>query len=303
MNNATKAVTLASVAVLSWSTVATSFKIALRELSVYEMLFVSSITALIIFTIWMTIRGEWGELKKISRKNWAQMALLGLINPVVYYLVLFKSYSLLPAQIAQPINYVWPIILLVLIAMINRRPIPGRKYIGMFVSLAGLTIISFGGKSIEGTLSPLGILLGLGSAALWATYWLVNDRIKDSVSESASLFLGFLFGSIYLCIGSLIEPVNITSIPGLLSGVYIGVFEMGIPFLCFGIAIRLTPNPALINQMCYLAPFMSLFFISIILGEPIMPTTYIGLALIISGLIYNQYFATRHHTQQLSCKE
>lgn len=303
MNQAAKAVTLASVAVLSWSTVATSFKIALRELSVYEMLFVSSVTALVIFTVWLTIKGEWGELKKLSRKNWLQMALLGLINPVAYYLVLFKSYSLLPAQIAQPINYLWPIVLLVLIAVINRRPIPGRKYIGMVVSLAGLSVISMGGKSIEGTLSPVGIMLGLGSAFLWATYWLVNDRIKDSVSESASLFLGFLFGSIYLCLGTIIEPVSISSIPGLLSGVYIGVFEMGIPFLCFGIAIRLTPNPALINQMCYLAPFMSLFFISIILGEPIVPTTYIGLALIVTGLVYNQYFANSRSSHPLTAKE
>ncbi len=45
--------------------------------------------------------------------------------------------------------------------------------------------------------------------------------------------------------------------------------------------------------MGYLAPFLSLFFISMILGEPIMPTTYLGLALIVGGLVYNQYFAGR----------
>lgn len=295
MSRESKAVVLATIAVISWSTVATSFKIALRELTVYEMLFVASTTALVIFAVWLTVRKEWSELKRLSRRNWLQMALLGLINPVAYYLMLFKTYSLLPAQIAQPINYIWPIVLLVLIALINRRPIPVRKYIGMTVSLAGLTIISVGGKSIDGDLSLVGILLGVGSALLWATYWLMNDRVKDSVSEPVSLFLGFLFGTVYLCIGALIEPVNITSVAGLLSGIYIGVFEMGIPFLCFGVAIRLTANPALINQMCYLAPFMSLFFISIILGEPIMHTTYIGLALIISGLIYNQYFANKQH--------
>lgn len=302
MNQATKAVTLASIAVLSWSTVATSFKIALRELSVYEMLLVSSITALLIFTVWLTVRGEWKELKRLSFHNWMQMALLGLINPVAYYLILFKSYSLLPAQIAQPINYIWPIALLILIAAINRRPIPLRKYIGMFVSLGGLTIISMGGRSIEGTLSTSGITLGVISAILWAIYWLLNDRIKESVSESVSLFLGFLFGSAYLCIGTLIQPVNVPSIAGIMSGAYIGVFEMGIPFLCFGVAIRITPNPALINQMCYLAPFLSLFFISMILGEPIMPTTYIGLALIISGILFNQYFVNKP-THPLTVKE
>ena len=64
---------------------------------------------------------------------------------------------------------------------------------------------------------------------------------------------------------------------------------MGIPFICFGLAIRKTTNPALINQLCYLSPFLSLFFVSSILGEPIVPTTYIGLVLIVAGIVFNEY--------------
>ena len=66
---------------------------------------------------------------------------------------------------------------------------------------------------------------------------------------------------------------------------------MGIPFLTFGMALRITGNPALINQMCYLSPFLSLFLIAMVLGEKIAPATYAGLALIVAGLVYNQYFA------------
>ncbi|NJK98814.1 MAG: EamA family transporter, partial [Bacteroidales bacterium] len=40
--------------------------------------------------------------------------MLGFLNPLLYYLVLFKAYSLLPAQIAQPLNYTWPLILVIL---------------------------------------------------------------------------------------------------------------------------------------------------------------------------------------------
>ena len=89
------------------------------------------------------------------------------------------------------------------------------------------------------------------------------------------------------------------SMPALLSGMYIGAFEMGVPFICFGLAIRETDNPALINQMCYLSPFLSLFFISVVLGEPIMPTTIVGLVLIVGGLIYNEYFAGRRGRRQM----
>ncbi len=65
---------------------------------------------------------------------------------------------------------------------------------------------------------------------------------------------------------------------------------MGITFLTFRMALRMTNNPALINQMCYLSPFLSLFLIALVLGETIAPATYVGLALIVAGLVYNQYF-------------
>ena len=95
-------------------------------------------------------------------------------------------------------------------------------------------------------------------------------------------------------IGNFFMPVHHIGFESVLAGAYIGAFEMGVPFICFGIAIRTTSNPALINQMCYMAPFLSLFFISIVLEEPIVTTTYIGLALIIGGILYNQYLAGKH---------
>lgn len=293
MTRSSKSIALGAVAVLSWSTVATAFKIALSHLTTNQMVLVASLTALAIFTVWMCVCRSWGELRSLAPAVWGRFALLGLISPVAYYLVLFEAYDYLPAQIAQPVNYFWPIILTVLLAVISHKSIPASKYIGMAVSLAGVTAISIGGKGITGSISVIGLVLCVGSAFLWACYWIVNDSLKDKVSEGSSLFLTFLFGTIYLGIGTMFVPMPAMSLDGILSGMYIGTFEMGVPFICFGLAIRHTDNPALINQMCYLAPFLSLFFISMILGEPIMPTTYLGLALIVGGLVYNQYFAGR----------
>ncbi len=290
---------LGAFAVLSWSTVATAFKIALEQLSVFEMVFVATATALAIFTVWMCVTRSWSVLRRLSPGVWSRFALLGLVAPVAYYLILFSAYDYLPAQIAQPLNYLWPIILAVLLAVFGHKPIPKAKYLGMVISLAGLVFISVGGKGITGTVSVLGIALALGSALLWATYWIINDSLKNEVSEGTSLFLTFLFGMIYCLIGSIFVPVSAMSMPALLSGMYIGAFEMGVPFICFGLAIRETDNPALINQMCYLSPFLSLFFISVVLGEPIMPTTIVGLVLIVGGLVYNEYFAGRRDRRQL----
>lgn len=291
MQDNSKALIYASIAVLSWSTVATMFKTALKYFTHFEMLLVASFTALLIFCIALTVQKKWKLLKNIPLRQWGWFALVGLLNPLIYYLVLFKSYDLLPAQIAQPINYFWPIILLILLAIIARKPIPKIKYIGMIISLSGVTFISLGAGGVNGEQLPVwGLLLALLSAFLWATYWIVNNQNKK-VDAIIALFLSFLFGFFYLLVGALFVGVNLESVPGVLSSIYVGAFEMGIPFIFFGLAIRKTSNPALVNQMCYLSPFISLFLIHLVLGEHIYPTTYIGLFLIIFGIIFNEYLS------------
>lgn len=294
MKDNTRSVLYACIAVLSWSTVATAFKIALMHLTHFEMLLVASCTSLVIFTLLLTVRKKWKEVAELSGKQWGYFAMLGLLNPVAYYLVLFKAYDLLPAQVAQPVNYIWPIMLLVLLALFAHQPIPAKKYIGMFISLSGVALISIGTGQSEGmNLSVFGLLLAFLSSLLWAMYWMINNKFKDKTDGSVALFMSFLFGTGYLLIGAAVVGVNLHTLPGILSGMYVGGFEMGIPFICFSLAMRKTTNPALINQLCYLSPFLSLFFIALILGEQIVLATYIGLALIVTGIMFNEYLVRK----------
>ncbi|MDR0961820.1 MAG: DMT family transporter [Mediterranea sp.] len=289
----TLAILLAGITVLSWSTVATAFKISLRYLTYFEMLLVASCTALLFFAAVLTFQRKWKLVVSLPARQWGYFALLGLLNPVIYYLVLFKAYDLLPAQAAQPINYAWPIVLLFMLALFDRQPIPFRKYIGMFISLGGVVLISVGTGPSTGIHTPLsGLLLAGLSAFLWGGYWMLNNRTKDKTDGTVALFAGFLFGSLYLLAGAAVTGVQLRTLTGILSGMYVGAFEMGIPFLCFGLALRKTSNPTLINQLCFLSPFLSLFFISMILGETVIPTTYIGLVLIVAGIMFNQSVKT-----------
>lgn len=289
-----KAILYACIAVLSWSTVATAFKKSLEHLTHFELVLVACVTSLVIFTVLMTIQKKWHMVKNLKPKEWGYFALLGLLNPVAYYLVLFKSYDLLPAQVAQPINYAWPIVLVVLLAIFTRQPIAPKKYIGMAISLGGVALISLGGGQALGSKLPVGgLLLAALSAFLWASYWVVNNKNKERFDASLAFFMTFLFGSIYMTIGAVCTGVDLNTVPGLLWGSYVGAFEMGIPFIFFGLAMRKTDNPALINQLTYLSPFMSLFFIAMILGEKIVPTTFIGLALIVFGIVFNEYFVKK----------
>ena len=250
--NNTRAIIYACIAVLSWSTVATAFKIALTHLTHFEMLLIASCTSLLIFAFLLTFQKKWKLLSALPARQWGYFALLGLLNPVAYYLVLFKAYDLLPAQVAQPINYAWPIVLLILLALFAHQPIPPKKYIGMFISLGGVVLISVGTGQSGGMDIPVhGLLLAALSALLWAMYWMINNKFKDRTDGSVALFMSFLFGTAYLLVGAMIVGVHLNTLLGILSGMYVGGFEMGIPFIFFSLAMRKTTNPALVNQLCY----------------------------------------------------
>ena len=291
MKDTNKALLFVAITVLSWSTVATAFKTALHEFTYYELLLVATATALVVFAAVITLQGNWHLLKKLTVKNWLTYALSGFLNPAFYYLVLFKSYELLPAQIAQPINYFWPILLTIMLAVFIRQHIPGIKYVGMAVSFAGVVLISLGPGSLTGeNISVTGILLAFFSAFIWASFWLLNKK-NPQTDNTVNLFAGFLFGLIYLLIGTLFVEINLNSTKGMIASIYSGLFEMAVPFIFFGMALRKTNNSVLINQLCYLSPFLSLFFIHFILGEKIYFTTVTGLLLIIAGILFNEYLA------------
>ena len=294
MKKNTQAILLALAAVLSWSTVATAFKVALTYLTHFEMLLIASLTSVLIFSIVLTVQDKWSSVKSLTGKQWKALAFQGFLNPAAYYLILFKAYDMLPAQVAQPVNYAWPIVLLILLAIFAKQPIPSKKYIGMLISMSGVVMISFGtGQLSEMEVPAGGVLLAAVSAFFWAGYWMVNNKHKDNIDAIVSLFGSFLCGSLYLLICLPAFGLSIPNLNGLLAGMYVGGFEMAIPFICFGIAMRISSNPALINQLCYLSPFLSLFFIAMVLHEPIVITTYIGLALIVAGIVFNESFATK----------
>jgi drug/metabolite transporter (DMT)-like permease len=67
--------------------------------------------------------------------------------------------------------------------------------------------------------------------------------------------------------------------------VYIGLFEMGIPFVLWLKALQLSETTGKISNLIYLTPFLSLIFIHTILKERLFYTSVIGLGLIIAGIL------------------
>ncbi|WP_282066904.1 DMT family transporter [Vibrio rotiferianus] len=276
-------------AVLLWSTVATAFKLTLAEFTPIQMLTMASIVSAIALIMVCSVQGKLNQLSSTFLSNPWYYLLLGLINPLAYYLILFKAYDLLPASQAQAINYSWAITLTLMAAVFLGQKIRGKDWIACCFSYLGVIVIATKGNVLGMDFeSPLGVGLALLSTLLWASYWILNT--KNKADPVIGVLLGFLV-AIPFAIGlSIYEGADWGQITakGWAAVTYVGLFEMGVTFVLWLSALKLTENTARISNLIFASPFISLMLLATIIGEEIHPSTLIGLVLIISGLVIQQ---------------
>ncbi len=286
MDKTRKSYIYAGLAIFFWSTVPTVFKISLKELDVLPMLAIASGTSACILLAVIIFEKKTHLLFNNTAKEMLGSALLGLINPFIYYILLLNGYKLLPAQIAQPLNQIWPIILVFLSVPILGQRIKNRSFIALLISFIGVYIISSQGNLFSsGHANMKGVLYATGSSVFWALYFIFN--MKDKRDEAVKLFLNFLFGYMYITVALIVTKdwqISASAMKGILAAVYVGVFEMGITFLFWLKALQMAETTDKVSNLVYLAPFLSLVFVHFILHEPVYYTTPVGLLLIISGI-------------------
>jgi drug/metabolite transporter (DMT)-like permease len=223
-------------------------------------------------------------LLQATKKDFRRSALMGLLNPTLYYLVLFKAYSVLPAQEAQPLNWTWPIVLSLMSALFLKQTLKLKHFLALGVSFIGVLVISTKGSFQAKMLTNFaGDLLALFSSLIWASYWIAN--LKDERVAEVKLWLNFAFGTIYgFPVILLFSRFPCFNPQGVLASIYIGIFEMGITFILWLKGLSLSKNSAQAGLIAYFSPFFSLIFIHSVLGETILWSSFAGLVLIITGV-------------------
>ncbi|MBN2137507.1 MAG: DMT family transporter [Sedimentisphaerales bacterium] len=293
MKNQHKAYLLAGVAVVLWSTSASAFKICLSpeylNISELSVLLGASLTSTAVMFIHLTIRGKFARLRNLSRRDYLYSGVMGFLNPFLYYLILFKAYSILPAQQAQPLNFVWPLVIVLLSVPLLKQKIKRRDIIAIMISFLGVVVISTEGRLLSFTVTdPLGVALALGSSIPWALFWIYN--LKDRQDAVVRLFLNFAFASCYVFVTMLlrgrVKPPTLNQTLGI---AYVGLVEMGITFLIWLQALKLSETTAHVTNLIYLVPFGALVVIHFVLGEDIHFSTIAGAILIIGGIAFQKF--------------
>ncbi len=267
-------------AVLMWSTVAVGFKLGLRSMDPIQLLWIGSCFSWVLFSLCCVVfRSKPKETTHVARA-----CVLGLLNPLLYYIVLLTAYDLLPAHVAQPLNYTWAIVTALLAIPLLGQKLNRTTFIGILIGYCGVLLLVTKGQ-FSGSLgfNPLGVGLALGSTLIWAIYWIWSVSIR--LDPWWFMWYGFTVAVpllTILCYFTVGFPSP--SLSNFAYGAWIGLLEMGFAFLLWQRAISSTSSVAKLSQLIFLSPMISLILIYTILDESIHYTALVGICLIFMGL-------------------
>ncbi|MCV6589783.1 MAG: DMT family transporter [Marinobacterium sp.] len=292
--NQRQAMLLGALAVLCWSTVATAFKLSLQYLTPFQLLAGATFFSVLVLSAAVTVQHQWRLLLPCFCRTPGLFLALGVINPCLYYAVLFQAYDLLPAQQAQPLNYTWGLMLSVLAVPLLKQPLQRSDTVALMLGYLGVVVISTKGDLLALEFdSPLGVVLALFSTLLWALYWIFNTRCD--APPTLGLLISFLISlPLVLVLVAATDGFEATW-QGWAGAAYVGIFEMGVAFILWLGAMKKATHASRVSNLIFLSPFLSLVFISQVLGEQIHLATYAGLLLIIIAVGYQQWAARQHN--------
>jgi drug/metabolite transporter (DMT)-like permease len=206
---------------------------------------------------------------------------LGIYGLFGYHFLLFVAFRTAPAVQANLVNYLWPLLIVVLAPFFNKNiHLKARQVFAAVAGFAGAALVMTGGKTISADFE-MGYLAALASAFIWATYSLMTQRVKAFHTAAIGLF-GLVSGVLSLiCHAALETPValNMQDL-GLL--LWMGLGPLGVAFYLWDAALK-NGNAQQIGLLSFITPLGSTVLLLIDRQEALTPLVAWAGLLIVGG--------------------
>jgi drug/metabolite transporter (DMT)-like permease len=228
----------------------------------------------------------WGGTPNL-RRDWPVFLLLALFNVVLF--VGLQTYAIvyLPSGSAAVLVYLQPILVGLLAWPILGEKLTVAKVSGLLLGFSGIVAVSAG--SITGAadaLSPLGVVLGAGSAFFWALGTVYFKKYEARVSTLWAVALPFMAGGVVLtAFGSFVESWGRVSWTGtfVASMLYSGLVGISLAWMIWFALVR-AGEASRVASYIFVVPLTAVVIGVILLDEPLGYTLLIGGAFVVGGI-------------------
>lgn len=279
----------ALLTIIIWGTTFISTKILLTDFQPVEILFFRFVMGFAVLTALCPKR-----LKTADKKQELTFILAGLCGICLYYLLENIALTYTLASNVGVIISVSPFFTAILAHLFIKQEekLRPRFFAGFIVAMLGIFLISFNGQELA--LNPLGDLLAVSAAAVWACYAILTKKISSFgysviVSTRRTFFYGILFMlptlfifDFKLDLARFADPVCLFNI------LYLGLGASALCFVTWNLAVK-ELGAIKTSAYIYMMPVITVITSIIILHEQVTPLAAVGMVLTLVGLVLSEY--------------
>jgi drug/metabolite transporter (DMT)-like permease len=229
-----------------------------------------------------------GSVFGLRHVSWRELRpgilLVGVYGLFAYHFCLFVGLRLAPPVEANLVNYLWPLLIVVLSpVLLPGTALAPRHVVGALLGFAGAALLVTGGRVTYGGGGLAGYLLALIAAVIWSTFSLLSRRLGGFRTATMASFC-LVSGVLALVCHALLEQrhaFDATEVPFLL---LIGLGPMGGAFYLWDRALR-EGDPRVIGTLAYLTPLLSTLLLTLFGGGRLRSSSLVAMALIVGGAV------------------
>lgn len=278
----------AFVTILIWGTTFISTKVLLRVFTPIEILL---IRFLIGYAALWCVRPH--RLKVADKKQEWYFAAAGLCGITLYYLLENIALTYTLASNVGVIISIAPFFTAMFAWLFLRDRRPGVCFfLGFLMAMAGILLLSFG-KEATLQLNPLGDLLGVAAAVIWAVYSILTKKISgfghDTILTTRRIFC---YGLVFMVpiswtMGVQVEFQQMQSSGVVLNLLFLGLGASALCFVTWNTAVKYLGSVKT-SVYIYMVPVITTVTSALILRETITPAAICGIVLTLAGLFVSE---------------
>jgi drug/metabolite transporter (DMT)-like permease len=211
--------------------------------------------------------------------------LIGVYGLFGYHFMLFLALQTAPAVEANLVNYLWPLLIVLLSPLFTKSLKLNLRYVLAALSgFAGAVIaITYNSSGLESSSIEIGYLFALAAAVIWATYSLATTKVASFPTASIGLF-ALVSGLLALGAHFVFEPAAYISSSDWVLLVLLGAGPLGGAFYLWDAALKIG-DPRRIGLLAFLTPLLSTVLLVLVSGDSLSWQLLVATALIVGGAL------------------
>lgn len=278
----------AFITIFIWGTTFISTKILLEAFSPIEILFLRFTIG---FAVLLAVYPH--RLKVKEKKQELYFAAAGLCGVTLYYLLENIALTYTFASNVGVIISVAPFFTAIFAHLfLDGEKLRAQFFIGFVVAVVGIFLISFNGSS-NLQLNPLGDILAVLAAVVWASYSILTKKISgfhyNTIQSTRRIFfygLVFMIPALFLFgfkpnIHQMTQPANLFHI------LFLGLGASALCFVTWNSAVKIL-GAVKTSVYIYMVPVITVVTSVMVLSETITGIMVFGILLILAGLFISE---------------